>query len=101
MKHRQDLVQKLEVMTPHHVMLFPHHQKLPRVTVQCRMRGGLRHWWVEKGLEETYRSSDVEAVVDHLLQLRPLGSYHSPMILVREETSLEDAFESGAGRSHH
>ncbi|PTX47236.1 hypothetical protein C8P63_1532 [Melghirimyces profundicolus] len=50
-------------------------------------------------MEETYRSSDVEAVVDHLLQLRPLESYHSPMILVREEISLEDAFESGAGGS--
>ncbi|MDA8353618.1 MAG: hypothetical protein M0Z65_10650 [Firmicutes bacterium] len=90
--HRSDLVHQLEAMQPDHICLFPRLRNAPQITIQCFLRGGARHWKVEQGTNTApvpYVSSDVQHVVDYLLQLRPLENFTSSLTLIREETTFE------------
>ncbi|SDC32265.1 hypothetical protein SAMN04488112_10664 [Melghirimyces thermohalophilus] len=91
--HRQELVEKLDEMETNQMLVFPHQRNQPRVTIHCKRRGEYRHWWVVKGLEENYQSTNIQAVIDHLLQIRPLESYQASITLAREEVSMGNVFD--------
>lgn len=91
--HREELMEKLDGMQINQMILFPHQRNQPRVTVHCKWRGDQRYWLVTQGLEENYLSADLQAVIDHLLQIRPLETYHASITLAREEISMGDVLD--------